>query len=247
MFDLFLRHRRQPAVSKDIDSLLTGVLQDAQDPDGIKFACANDLLAYLCGPLRDAMINSLPNQFPAVRSRIGKNDTIVIVAAAVGEQAPIDRCLYAVISDFLVWLVCRTWLFDDIYQYPPILAAASTGKVEVHLHLIKALYKIYCAFCSDDQPYERLLAAKTNFHALVARALRAALHARHYVCGAILVNFYLKKTNECLYKQHQIEGFMVIAGKPGVSRRSTWRSRWTSTKSASRLRSRPPVASGKLR
>jgi hypothetical protein len=126
MFDLFLRHRRQPAVSKDIDSLLTGVLQDAQDPDGIKFACANDLLADLCGPLRDAMINSLPNQFPAVRSRIGKKDTIVIVAAAVGEQAPIDRCLYAVISDFLGWLVYRTWLFDDIYQYPPILAAAST-------------------------------------------------------------------------------------------------------------------------
>jgi hypothetical protein len=154
--DLLLHRCRQPAawslaVFQNFDSLLTSVLQNAQHPEGIKSAYANDLLAYLLGPLRHHTIDSLPDNLVAVTSRdwIGPANTIVIVSAAVGEQAPLDRYLDTDIPDLLGWLVYRTVPTDGMYLYDPILAAASAGKVEVLLHPIKALYKIYSAYCSE--------------------------------------------------------------------------------------------------
>ena len=129
------------AVFQNIDALLTGVLQDAQDPDDIKSAYTNDLLTYLLGPLRHRTIESLLDNLLAVPSidRKGPKNPIVVVSAAVREQASLDRHLNAELPGLLGLMVCRTALTDDLSLDDPIYAAASTGNVDVLLHLIKTL------------------------------------------------------------------------------------------------------------
>jgi hypothetical protein len=93
-----LRHRlRKPSassltISQDIESLLACVLGDSGHKDTSE-AYTHDLLAYLCGPLKDRTIDSLPDNLLVVTSQIGNTNTAMIVAAALGDQAPLDRSL----------------------------------------------------------------------------------------------------------------------------------------------------------